>query len=545
MIDRIVDKIVTAVNPIAGLRRKQARRLLERSYTGAEPHRLNSQSKPQNRSANRELDGPFGADQLRAWSRMLVRDNAYAWGVVDTIVSSVVGRGIQTMSDLPDADDINEQRDELWQDWAKVCDINGQLDWHSLQSLAQREMVEAGEVLVHMVSVSEVDRGIRRPVPFALELIEADRLAVEYDTLRPAPDGHEIVRGVEIDQLGKPVAYHVYKTHPSDYVHKREVVRLPASNVIHLFRKDRVGQTRGVSWFAPVVSWLRDLGVYVENEMVSSAVAACYTAAIKSRSPISMLGAEDGQDSSDSNGNIYDFMQPAMIMHLQPDEDIVFGNAGRPNSDAQTWINLILRGIAVGTGLSFETVARDYSYTSWSSNRASQLEDRRRFRCWQQYLEHQLCDVVWRRFCEKAAFISHPAFPSLVELLDNPSLVPSQNLATGWEWVDPQAEGDASAAAVYNNLSTVRDELGKKGYNWRKVLMQRSKEVELMNELGLVQTGARLRSVTEAQSKSESKSTSEVQTETKSISGSSENIAEVEAAFESETPQPEPVDQDG
>jgi capsid protein len=130
-------------------------------------------------------------------------------------------------------------------------------------------------------------------------------------------------------------------------------------------------------------------------------------------------------------------------------------------------------------------------------------------------------------------------------LLDNPSLVPSQNLATGWEWVDPQAEGDASAAAVYNNLSTVRDELGKKGHNWRKVLMQRAKEVELMNELGLVQTGARLRSVTEAQSKSESKSTSEVQTETKSISGSSENIAEVEAAFESETPQPEPVDQDG
>jgi lambda family phage portal protein len=465
---------------------------------------------------------------------MLVRDNAYAWGVVDTIVASVVGRGIQTMSDLPDADDINEQRDELWADWCKVCDINGQLDWHSIQALAQREMVEAGEVLIHMVSVSEVDRGVRRPVPFALEMIEADRLAVEYDTLRPAPDGNEIVRGVEIDSLGKPVAYHVYKTHPSDYYHKREVVRLPASNVIHLFRQERVGQTRGVSWFAPAVSWLRDLGVYLENEMVSSAIAACYTAAIKSRSPISMLNPEDGQETSDSSGNPYDYMQPGQIMHLHPDEDIVFGNAGRPNSDAQTWINLILRGIAVGTGLSFETVARDYSYTSWSSNRASQLEDRRRFRCWQQYLEHKLCDVVWSRFCEKASLISHPAFPSLVELLEDPSLVPSQNLATGWEWVDPQAEGDASAAAVFNNLSTVRDELGKKGYNWRKVLLQRKKEVELMEELGLVQTGARLRAVTESDNKSESNSNTTVQTsvESKSISGSSENIAEVEAAFE-------------
>lgn len=530
MISKLLDGVVNAVNPVAGLRRKHAREILHRAYSGAEPHRLNSQSRPQNRSANKELDGPYGADQLRAWSRMLVRDNAYAWGVVDTIVSSVVGRGIQTMSDLQDAEDINEQRDELWHDWSKVCDINGVLDWHGIQQLAQREMVEAGEVLVHMVSVNEIDRGIRRPVPFALELIEADRLAVEHSTLRAAPNGNEIIRGVEVDALGKPLAYHVYKTHPSDYHHQREVIRLPAANVLHLYRKDRVGQTRGVSWFAPVVSWLRDLGVYLENEMVASAIAACYTAAIKSRSPISMLNPETGADASDSNNNPYDFMQPGQIMHLHPDEDITFGNPGRPNADAGTWINLILRGIAVGTGLSFETVSRDYSYTNYSSNRASQLEDRRRFRCWQQYLERHLCDRVWMRFCEKAAFVSHPAFPSLSELLENPELVPSQNLATGWEWVDPVKEGDASAAAIFNNLSTVRDELGKKGYNWRKIMAQRAKEMQLMDELGLVQTGARLRSVTESNNVSESNTNTSV--ESKSVSGSSENIAEVEQAFD-------------
>lgn len=532
MIGKLLDATVSAFNPIAGLRRKQARAILQRTYTGAEPSRLNSQSKPQNRSANKELDGPFGADQMRAWARMLVRDNAYAWGVVDTIVSSVVGRGIQTMSDLADADDINEQRDELWHEWGKVCDINGQLDWYQMQSLAQREMVEAGEVLVHMVSVSEIDRGIRRPVPFALELIEADRLAVEYDTLRPSPDGNEIIRGIEVDSLGKPVAYHVYKTHPSDYYHKREVVRLPASNVIHLFRKDRVGQSRGVSWFAPVVSWLRDLGVYLENEMVASAIAACYTAAIKSRSPISMLNPDGEQDSSDANDNPYDYLQPGAIMHLQPDEDIVFGNGGRPNSDAKTWINLILRGIAVGTGLSFETVARDYSYTSYSSNRASQLEDRRRFRSWQQYLENKLCDSVWHRFCEKAALVNHPAFPSIADILEDPSLVPSQHLATGWEWVDPQSEGDASATAVFNNLSTVRDELGKKGYNWRKVLLQRQREVQLMDELGLVQTGANLRNVSESENKSESTSKTNSTVESKSVSVASESVSEVETAFD-------------
>ena len=483
MIDSLLDYFIGAVAPVKQLRRSQARRLLKRSYSGAEPSRLNSNRHPMNRSADQELDGPWGADSMRAWSRMLVRDNAYAWGVVDTIVSSVVGQGIQTQSALPAADDLNQRRDDLFEEWGKVCDINGVLDWHSIQSIIQREIVEAGEILVHLVSVSEVDRGIKRPVPLAIELIEADRLAVERSTLKIPQGENRIIRGVEVDDLGKPVAYHVHKNHPSDFHTARDIVRLPAANVLHLFRKDRVGQTRGISWFAPVVNWLRDLGVYVENEMVASAIASCYTAAIKSKSPISMLNEGLGEDSSDENSNAYDYMQPGMIMHLAPDEDITFGNTGRPNSDAEVWINTILRGIAVGTGLSFETVSRDYSKTNYSSNRASQLEDRRRFRSWQLYLQHNLCDPVWHRFCEAASIVGHPDFPSLTELLVNKSLVPHQHLATGWEWVDPQKEGSASIDAINNNLSTLQYELGKKGQNWRKVLKQREAEKEFMQSL--------------------------------------------------------------
>ena len=479
MIDKLLDYFVGAVSPVAQLKRSQARRILERSYSGAEPSRLKA-GHPMNRSADQELDGPFGADRMRAWARMLVRDNAYAWGVIDTIVSSVVGQGIQTQSDLPDATEINEQRDALFSEWCKVCDINGVLDWHSIQSLIQREICEAGEVLVHLVSVNEVDRGIKRPVPFALELIEADRIAVEKSTLRVPEGENRIVRGVEVDALGKPVAYFIHKNHPGDFHVARDIVRLPAANVLHLFRKDRIGQTRGISWFAPVINWMRDLGVYVENEMVASAIASCYTAAIKSKSPISMLNESLGEDSADSNNNPYDYMQPGLIMHLQPDEDITFGSPGRPNSDAEVWINTILRGIAVGTGLSFETVSRDYSKTNYSSNRASQLEDRRRFRAWQLYLQHNLCDPVWHRFCEAASIVGNPAFPSLTELLANKELVPNQHLATGWEWVDPLKEGNASINAIDNNLSTLQYELGKKGMNWRKVLSQREQEKEFL-----------------------------------------------------------------
>ena len=94
----ILDKVVGYISPHAGLRRAQARQLLKRAYQGAEANRLTNHKKPRNLAADSELMGPFGADALRAWARALVRDNAYAWNVVDTIVSNIIGDGITAQS---------------------------------------------------------------------------------------------------------------------------------------------------------------------------------------------------------------------------------------------------------------------------------------------------------------------------------------------------------------------------------------------------------------------------------------------------------------
>ena len=209
MIGKLIDSVVSAVNPIAGLRRAQARKVL-RSYQGGEPSRVSSNRHPKNNPADIELSGPFGANQIRAWARDLVRNNSYAWGVVDTIVSSVVGCGIRAQStfETPAGDDveaINDSRDKIWGEWCEVCDINGQHTFDELQALCQREMVEAGEVLIRILPLPSTEyKGISRPVPLALEIIEADRLAGDKDTyasgISPA-NTNRIVRGVEVDDL--------------------------------------------------------------------------------------------------------------------------------------------------------------------------------------------------------------------------------------------------------------------------------------------------------------------------------------------------------
>jgi lambda family phage portal protein len=494
----ILDRVVGYISPYAGLRRAQARQLLKRAYQGAEANRLTNHKQPRNQAADQELMGPFGADALRAWARALVRDNAYAWNVVDTIVSNIIGDGITAQStyETPDGEDVegvNDARDKLWNEWCEVADINGELTFAEIQILAQREMVEAGEVLIRIINTPGKEyKGIARPVPLALEMIEADRLSLERDTFKTRPargEGNSVIRGVEIDDKGKPVAYWIYPQHPnSPYAVINQVPeRIPASEIIHLYRKDRVGQTRGVTWFAPIMSWMRDLGVYVDNEIQASAVASCFGVAIKSDMPTGNLMAPTGEESTDDNGNSLEYLEPAMVVRLRPGESVESINPGRPNSASEPWINLMLRGICAGTGTNYEAIAKDFSKTSYSSSRTSKLEDRPRYKRGQNYMVQHCCLPVWDRFCDAAARIDADGFPTSTELLDDRRKVtPVEWQLPEQDWVDPMSEQQAAESALNSFTDTAQNVLGARGLSYRAVYYQAAKERKLRLKLGLL-----------------------------------------------------------
>lgn len=506
ILSRWIDNTIATFAPAWAVRRANARRVL-RGYQGAETNRLTG-NKPSNRPADQEMIGVDGADAARAWGRKFARDNAYAWGVSDTIVSSVIGSGIKTQScletqDGEDVELINEVRDETFASWCKVADINGQLSFFEMMALAQREMVEAGEVFVRKIAVPLDFRGIKRPVPLALELIEADRIATDRDTWQfRGTDGRRVVRGVELDEFSTPVAYWVYPHHPADnYVGRQEAIRIEADQIIHLYRKERAGQTRGVTWYAPVMQWMRDLNLYLDNEMQAGAIASCFTAFVQTASPMGQtFGAPSTADQTDANGNRYDYLEPGRVLYLNQNESVQMVNPSRPNSGAEPWINLMLRGIAVGTGLSYEIVARDFSQTNYSSNRASQLEDRRRFRRWQDYMIEHLCRPVWREFCAAASMIGKFGFPSMQHVLEDVDrYCPAVYQPPTWEWVDPVAEQQSSEGAINAFQSTYEDELGGKNKNWRHVFYQRAKEEKLLKQLGLVSPTAERAALAAAQ----------------------------------------------
>ena len=95
--------------------------------------------------------------------------------------------------------------------------------------------------------------------------------------------GNLLRAGIEFDRLGRRVAYHLYRSHPEDGALApmsgtggMDTVRVPAAEVIHLFRPLRPGQIRGEPWLARALAKLNELDQYDDAELVRKKTAAMF-----------------------------------------------------------------------------------------------------------------------------------------------------------------------------------------------------------------------------------------------------------------------------
>ena len=303
-----LDRAIGAVAPRTALKRVLARQSFEaitRGYDGAAKGRRTDGWRTSATSADAEV--AIAGALLRDRMRDLVRNNPHAAKAVSALVNNIVGSGI-----IPRAASGNEkidaQANKLWASWSAQCDADGQLDFLGLQTLACRQMIEAGEVLLR-----------RRPrrsgdgfdVPLQLQLLEADML--DSGRNGDLADGGRIVQGVEFDPIGKRRAYWLFAQHPGDSVvttrRRLDSLAIPAADIAHLYEKQRM-QVRGVPWGTPVMRALRDLDDWTQAELVRKKTEACVVAIV--------LGADEAEQGIapsvvDADGNRVEQFEPGLI----------------------------------------------------------------------------------------------------------------------------------------------------------------------------------------------------------------------------------------
>lgn len=462
--------------------REIGRQLAQRSYAAAQINRLTLDWITGLKSQDEELKGD--ARRLRGAARATVRDTSFGSRYVNLIAENVIGdKGIGLQAKIRTTRDtlntsLNQKIEDAFALWglAENCSVDGQHDWLGIQRLAYTVQPQDGEYMIRIL------RGFPNDFLFALQPLDVDLIDDQY-TLEAsrAPNGNEIRMGVEIDKWGRPVAYHCWTRHPSDTgsLQRRERTRIPAEDIIHDFVPLRPGQTRGVTWFAPVLVNHNMLAAYIEAEITAARIGASNMAAIAidpEKSGGAMPSALAGQTA------ITQEVEPGRFWRLNPGETLVNTDFGHPSGAFGPFIKFSARAEATGLNVAYSSLSGDLEAVNFSSIRAGIIQERDFYRWHQQRAIARLCRRVFREWVPFAVLSGHlPA--AAIDATRSPRAVEWR--PRGWPWVDPLNDIQAAQLEVQLGTNDRTTLAGERGRDFETVLTQLAEEERLAEELGV------------------------------------------------------------
>lgn len=408
------------------------------------------------RASNASGSAVIGAelDILRNRAREMARNNEWMAKGLAVIEDDVVGSGFLVTFDHAKDKGVAKAAQDAWAAWADTtqCDPEGLQDFSGLLGQAVRGMAEGGDMLIR--------RRWRLPedgleVPLQLQLLEGDHL----DTLREAilSTGARIVQGVEHDLIGRRVAYWILREHPGDNLATtRESARVPASEVLHLFRVERKGAVRGIPWAAPCLWRLRQLksmeDAKLEHQRMANMVVHVVTMpeGVKEFAPI-----ED-----DEIQQPIETIGPGTTQYLRPGELFHQTTPPPPGDDHGDYVRVGLLAVAAALGIPYEALTGDLRNTSFSSGRLGWLQWQRRIDAYRwRLVVPRVCDPAARWFLE-ALSIKDKRFLGCTASWDPPHR----------EMIDPSTEVSAFEKAVRAGFKTRAEIVRGLGGNPDKVL---------------------------------------------------------------------------
>lgn len=392
--------------------------------------------------------------------KRLLATNPYAAKVRSTLLNNLIGYGITgtpvkgTPKKVLDA----------WQTWIRHADWMRELDFYGLQDLFTGTMLADGDVFI----IRRFDRSIPGVIPTRIEVLDASMLDLGAGT-----------GGIEYDEAGRAEWYNFLQRRPglNGSVIYGKPIRFAAKDVIHLFRKDWPGQTRGISVFEPVLKRFEDMDDYIDAELVRKKIEACFAAFI-TPDPEAIgenieLGAESGEQTD--TGLDIEFFEPGMVQRLRPGDKVEFGEP-KPSAAIAEFARITLLGATTGAGVPYEHGTGDLSSVNYSSYRAGNLE--------------------FQRFCGRLQWLT--IIPRALEriwdwVLEDAYLTgitARRSYAIAWtppafESIDRKKDVDADIAEMKAGLNSRRRLIGSRGHSLEEIDEEIAEDLAASDAKGL------------------------------------------------------------
>lgn len=473
------DRFTLAFAPRWTIQRVQARAALEvmangvskRHYEAAQPGRRTSGWPTNFMDADLNIRG--ANIHLRNHARDLIRNNSWARRGQEVIANNTVGWGISAKPAGADSG-MNAKALELWNAWAGTseCDSEGRQNFYGFQTLAMLSIVESGEVLFRRRWRKAKDN---LTLPFQLQILEADYLDHARNTLDSLAGGPTI-QGIEFDKLGRRAAYWLFEKHPGSGRNSDPSRRVPAEDVIHVYRIDRPGQSRGASWFGSVIVNMKDFDEYEDATLMRQKIAACFAGFVTDLDGTGLPLGTPGQPDGTTDSTVETF-EPGMIERLPAGKDIKFGN---PPAVVEDGFSVrTLRKAAAGLGVTYEDMTGDYSQVNFSSARMARLSHWANVNRWRwTMLIPQLCDGIWNWAMEGAQ-----RYRELPDDVDPPS---AKWTPPPMPLIEPDKEAKAIQLQVRGGMMTHDEMVREQGYDPDAHWQEYADGLKRLDKLGIV-----------------------------------------------------------
>lgn len=431
-------------------------------------------------SADAEIRGDLKA--LRKRSREGARNNPFYIRFLTDLADNVIGaHGIKLRSLV--LDDSGEQDSATrkiietgWRQWGEsdTCTADGRLSWLGVTDLLIQVEAQDGDAILRLLP------GFKNRFGFAVQVLDADQLDEDFN--RPAGRGtNEIRMGVEVNKWGRPVAYHLWADHPTDFQagQRKKRQRIPADQIVHDYQLRRPGQTRGYPWFAPVLMPGRMLDSLQEAELVASRIAAA-KGGVFEQDPETM---PDPSASNASNVGFEMEVEPGVYPVLPPGLKLTNIDPQHPNSAFEAFNRIILRSIAAGLGISYSSLTGDLSQVSFSSIRQGTLKERDIYRRLQTRFSERVHGPVFKAWLKWALITGALELP----VRNHARFEAHQWTPRGWPWVDPLKDIKAASAAYDLDLISKTTLAAEQGRDLEDIIEEKKRENEMLAKAGLLE----------------------------------------------------------
>lgn len=480
-------------------------------------------------SADRDIAPGFLENKARA--RDLALTDPYATNSAEITRDAVIGRKFR-LALLPDADYLGVSYDEA-DEWAALAEAEWERYAEGVTFDADAARKNTFTFMMHTVQEGMHSEGEALGIVRAkaghygyvtcLQLIEPERLEDP-----PGYSAAEVRYGVERDEYGEPIAYHIRDAHKSDD-RWRNGPRLPVGRtrverwtetgrpqVLHLMDDFRPGMSRGVSrGMLASLKRMKMLQTFSDAELGRAIMQATWAAVIESeldyQQAMMVLGAGGGNTYGNNltaaaaehmrsvapyYSDIGLRFNGAKVAHLMPGEKLNVVQAQVNGVAFDQFSTSMVRQLAAGLGVSYEDLSRDFSSTSYSAARQSLAT------IWRHYMRQRTMISVKFAMPYVSAWMEEAIVMRRLPMLGKrfkatedgyrmarPGLCAGDFISWSKPVIDPVKERTGQHMAMALGMSTLRDEAATEGEDYTKLLRQRAREVRLRDELGLNPTG--------------------------------------------------------